>query len=1300
MINRNRFHTTLRHAFKAHRTNRNYSTQVKLQHNTANDFIPAPLAHRILPLDVSLLEIDKAETAKARFNDISEVKTKLKVNYLYNAILNNENTVAIKLLNDFMNKSQEKFLSDINLHIFLSGLSLYLSKLAAEKEATSVSIIELRQIVNCFARFLSIISSKKNQKVIQNLNPDLLQEVNQLVELCCEKLVVSVTYSYHVTSMKIPNKSFNASILQFIRSLSSKLTLEPSQYVNSFDSIAMKMVYCHIFEVPESFVKDKTDVAAISPDPYQLQTSIEPYLNDNMATFGSLCDYIEGTRFTEYDENDMPKKPMFQIYQELQTKREKDEFMEKYLAFNEHRQLNVENHCECLFNETSVHLLKFQLPGYFNQRFYDLVFGWHQNTLSAFHQLSETFDLINSGELHDLDEDEKAVYAYAAQFNMIPKETLLSLIFSSLISSTVTSKNGHVTLLSLVQSLRKKINKLLSTYQELSPGSEYINKFFTTDDSIIYFSSLLNITMRNCRIDSERIEKALFLQSLQFIDELTIDEKFTESSDESYPAFIHGMIHSKNISVGVIKIHPYLLQVMKDSDEIFTSDSIYFPMLSPPKPWTNYYNGGYLTDLKDMVTHPQYQVMRHYFKSANESGQLRSIYQSLSVLGETKWTVNRNVFESLQKVFEYNDGFLKIPPSLSHLGANLTPKPKIEDYDNGEDYKKACFRVNYINKEKLSDFYDIKSQRIQFNMTFNVAKSLYENGDIFFLPHQLDFRGRAYPSTSCLNHHGEDYVRALLMFWDSKPLGKQGFNWLKYQLAGLYGFDKLDMSERVAFVDNNLSEIIDSAKNPLNGKMWWTKAEKPWQTLALCHEINDIINHIDAGHEVSEFGSRIPIHQDGSCNGFQHYAALGLDSAGAKVVNLLPGERMDIYTVVLDLVKKSVEKELETGSDYFELAELSLKILNRKMVKQTVMTSVYGVTHFGAKEQVSSRIKELINDATVQLKAGHSYAGIDDELLKRIEDKRASLASFISIRILQSIHSLFPNAKLLQLWLMENCQRVVTAFRKGTSGILQKGQKGTKFLQLSPYQSMIWTSMSGFPVVQLYRHFKHSNVKTTLQNISIIKPYKFTSVDVRRQLNGIAPNFVHSIDATHLLMTSTAAKKSDILFASVHDSFWTHPSEVPELSKLIREEFVRLHTSDNISNLRLNLQHLGQDLLQVVWVDNSENPEFIEQLNKERSKITKRPNHTQWSKCLFKELDNPDSVINLYKIWKPNVYYKPNATVKTGYLYSESSKDVQHSVDIHYKTHTPILVPVTLLECPSTGLLDIKQVLHSKYFFS
>jgi len=81
--------------------------------------------------------------------------------------------------------------------------------------------------------------------------------------------------------------------------------------------------------------------------------------------------------------------------------------------------------------------------------------------------------------------------------------------------------------------------------------------------------------------------------------------------------------------------------------------------------------------------------------------------------------------------------------------------------------------------------------------------------------------------------------------------------------------------------------------------MWWTESEDPWQTLACCIEIKKAIDSGDPENHVSSF----PVHQDGSCNGLQHYAALGRDVAGGRSVNLLPSSvPQDVYSTVVALV--------------------------------------------------------------------------------------------------------------------------------------------------------------------------------------------------------------------------------------------------------------------------------------------------------------------------------------------------------------------------------------------------------------
>jgi DNA-directed RNA polymerase len=79
------------------------------------------------------------------------------------------------------------------------------------------------------------------------------------------------------------------------------------------------------------------------------------------------------------------------------------------------------------------------------------------------------------------------------------------------------------------------------------------------------------------------------------------------------------------------------------------------------------------------------------------------------------------------------------------------------------------------------------------------------------------------------------------------------------------------------------------------GNLWWQTADEKWQVLATCMEISNAIRSGDP----ENFISHLPVHQDGSCNGLQHYAALGRDEYGGKQVNVLPSDRPeDVYAEV------------------------------------------------------------------------------------------------------------------------------------------------------------------------------------------------------------------------------------------------------------------------------------------------------------------------------------------------------------------------------------------------------------------
>lgn len=60
-------------------------------------------------------------------------------------------------------------------------------------------------------------------------------------------------------------------------------------------------------------------------------------------------------------------------------------------------------------------------------------------------------------------------------------------------------------------------------------------------------------------------------------------------------------------------------------------------------------------------------------------------------------------------------------------------------------------------------------------------------------------------------------------------------------MINLTGMKKrCSFEERIQYCEEMMEEIYDSADNPINGRLWWTQSDDPWQTLAACKEVRRI----------------------------------------------------------------------------------------------------------------------------------------------------------------------------------------------------------------------------------------------------------------------------------------------------------------------------------------------------------------------------------------------------------------------------------------------------------------------------
>ncbi|XP_014495967.1 DNA-directed RNA polymerase 3B, chloroplastic [Vigna radiata var. radiata] len=593
--------------------------------------------------------------------------------------------------------------------------------------------------------------------------------------------------------------------------------------------------------------------------------------------------------------------------------------------------------------------------------------------------------------------------------------------------------------------------------------------------------------------------------------------QFGDTPPDIRPAFRHcfkaapwhpGQKFSKKY--GVIQCDPLVLVGLEQcAKHMFIP---YMPMLVPPKKWKGYDKGGhFFLPSYIMRTHGS-RKQQDVMKSVN-AAQMQKVFEALDILGNTKWRVNKRVLGVVESIWA---GGGNIAGLVNCKDVPLPDKPPVEDLKLIQEWKCGLRKAKKINMER-------HSLRCDTELKLSVARKMKDE-ECFYYPHNLDFRGRAYPMHPHLNHLGSDLCRGLLEFAEGKPLGKGGLRWLKIHLANLYagGIEKLSYDGRLAFIENHINDIIDSADNPVNGNRWWLTAEDPFQCLTACINLSEALK----SSSPNSFISHLPIHQDGSCNGLQHYAALGRNEPEAAAVNLVAKEKpADVYTEiavrVYDIMRRDSSKDPDTFPNAL-LAKVLIDQIDRKLVKQTVMTSVYGVTFIGAREQIKRRLEEkgLIDD---------------DRLLY-------AAACYAAKVTLAALGEVFEAARGIMSWLGD-CAKVIA----------------------SENQAVYWTTPLGLPVVQPYCKSERYQIRTSLQLLALQR--EGSAVSVKKQRSAFPPNFVHSLDSSHMMMTALACNDAGLCFAGVHDSFWTHPCDVEKMNQILREKFVELYNMPILENL-------------------------------------------------------------------------------------------------------------------------------------
>ena len=471
-------------------------------------------------------------------------------------------------------------------------------------------------------------------------------------------------------------------------------------------------------------------------------------------------------------------------------------------------------------------------------------------------------------------------------------------------------------------------------------------------------------------------------------------------------------------------------------------------------------------------------------------------------------------------------------------------------------------------------------------MKFILSKAELLQDEVFYQEIEADYRGRLYYVEPFLNFQGNDLSRGIMMFDEAKPMTPEGQWWLAVHTASSYNqsydiddipawceadyysylksegldsisVDKFTLEDRVRWTNENMEVIIDAGRERV-----FADAEKPISFLACCIEWGDIEQAQGQGRVHM---SRLPVPIDGSNNGWQHLGAMSRDRQTGELVGLIPSEiQSDFYV--------QTAKELLKIDDP-KLNAMPMKHIRKGISKRGSMTRAYsaGAGKIGENMWFDCRSEDYHVKYDIEEKDCKRWA---NELIKAIN--KVCPGPLSTMKYLQQVaefeigtYNKYRDGEYAGPEYYKLRQEISTLWseeEKDTDRIdelLKESKEYYSVLTRGNGQKKIkWKTPSGFPVVyESYRQetFKCRGTIAGKQIKHTIK-YNTEAPDIKGFMSGISPNFVHSMDASHMALV---IDQFDGAFGAVHDSFSTHACDVDELLDLTKRTFVEMYDVDN-----------------------------------------------------------------------------------------------------------------------------------------
>lgn len=524
------------------------------------------------------------------------------------------------------------------------------------------------------------------------------------------------------------------------------------------------------------------------------------------------------------------------------------------------------------------------------------------------------------------------------------------------------------------------------------------------------------------------------------------------------------------------------------------------PLVVPPLDWAPDADGGYHYALRRASTF----ILN---ASRKRSRAIRETcgpapFAAINHLQKTEWRVNKPLLAVYRAAIMEGGHVGGLPgtraetvpphPVGSKYGDDPSAQWTPEEMAAHTRWKAQALLIHDRNAETAR-------KRLRELRTMTLAEQMAEE-ERFWLAWAFDSRGRMYPHAPHLGPQGRDPARALLEFAEGEHLSAAGERALALHLVARLGkdpktgaaIDKLPIADRLQWVRENYLRIVTLAASPFVQR-WWEQADDPWQFLAACMAWQDKCH----GRPV-----HLPIQQDGTCNGYQHLAAMTRSPQLGRAVNLTAGTLRpeDIYLeVALEAIRESPGK----------------LPLTRKAAKDPVMTAPMGAA--------------LISMADGLME--HVPPGLDEK-----EARKTALEMAKALR--SALKRLYPG--------LDEARGFLKAASRACA------EEG---LELS------WRGPSGFPVTGDYR--KTLTDRSSAQVAATQREVRFTyasnSPDFRAAAAAALPNAIQSLDAAHMHLAVERLADIGVPVATIHDCILFPANDAPLVSSILRDTFVETH---------------------------------------------------------------------------------------------------------------------------------------------